>query len=103
LATESTHTKAAQVAQHCMTAQQFDQHFMPLMGCREGSKRTQALRMVLVEGVTGYEAAKRVQVDTASVTKAITEAREIMDHVAALQYPAVRMPPTREQKQSLGS
>lgn len=98
---DSKQGSGVQVAQHCMTAEQFDDHFTALMGYRAGSKRAQALRMVLVEGLTGYEAAKRVDVDVASVTRAITEAREKMTHVVALQFPAVRMPPTREQKQAI--
>lgn len=98
---ESEKNKGVQaVSTHCMTAEQFDQHLTPLMGRHAGSKRLQALRMVLVDGLTAYEAAKRVQVDKGSVTRAVTEARQTMAHVVALQFPAVRMPPTRMQKTS---
>lgn len=100
---EKDKTKAAPpVAQHCMTAEQFDQHLSALMGRHRDSKRTQALRLVLVEGVTAYEAAKRLQVPASSVTAAVTEARETMRHVVALSFPAVRMPPTRQEKAMQG-
>ena len=89
---------APQDGYHCMTAAQFDKHLVPLMGRHSGSKRLKALRLVLVDGLTAYAAAKRVQVGVSSVTKAVTEAREAMSHVVALHYPVVRMPPTREEK-----
>lgn len=86
---------APRAVQHCMTAEQFDKHLMPLMGRHVGSKRAQGLRLVLVDGLTAYAAAKQLQMDSASITHAVEEAREAMEHVTALQYPAVRMPPRR--------
>lgn len=100
---EEQSSKTSQVAQHCMTAEQFDLHLSALMGRQRASKRTQALRMVLVDGVTAYEAAKRIDVPVSSVTAAVIEARETMRHVTALNYPAVRMPLTRQEKAKQGT
>lgn len=94
----------------CMTQTQFDA-LMRIMRVTPDSKTREGLFMVLVQGSTLYEAARKLQaegntaapvkVNTGTLARELTRARAVMADVALLHYPAIRLP-TRRKGQRLG-
>lgn len=86
----------------CMTVAQFEA-LMRIMRVRPSSKTREGLRMVLIDGVSLYDAAKTVNeendsaiVNTGNLARELTRARSVMQDVMVLHYPAIRMPTRRK-------
>ena len=89
----TTKTQAApQEKPHYITAEQYDNHLCELLGFRKGSAVRDSLRLVLVDGLSVKDALLQTQVHKTNFYRKLREAKKCMGHVAALSYPAVRIP-----------